>query len=127
MENFPAVGTVVCGCDEDAACSYHAGMLYGKEHYGPVIDDAAVNAHVADPFRTILDGMMAEARTSPKMAQALDTLYGVDYLAQYVVERSQQRREIHELAKVSSRESFYEDGIRTYCDDCDEWHGDDHL
>lgn len=21
---FPAIGTVICGCDEDAACSYHA-------------------------------------------------------------------------------------------------------
>jgi hypothetical protein len=118
MFTIPPVGTVVCGCDEDSACAYHAGQLYAKE---------AANPHVAEPFRTILDDMMAEARTSPEMTQALDTLYGVDYLAQYAVERSQQRREIHELAKVSSRESFYEDGIRTYCNDCDEWHGDDHL
>jgi hypothetical protein len=39
MQNFPAVGTVVCGCDEDAACTYHAGMLYAKESYEPTFSD----------------------------------------------------------------------------------------
>lgn len=115
---IPSPGSALCGCDDDAACSYHAGQLYAKE---------APNAHVAEPFRSILDDMIIEARTNPMTAKAIDVLYGRDYLAEYVVERSQQRREMHELAKVSSRELYYEDGIRTYCDDCDEWHGDDHL
>ncbi len=89
---IPSPGSAICGCDDDAACSYHAGQLYAKE---------APNAHVAEPFR--------------------------DALAELIIERSQHRREIHELAKVRSWESLYEDGIRTYCDDCDEWHGDSHL
>ena len=28
MTPFPSLGTVVCGCDDDAACSYHAQLLY---------------------------------------------------------------------------------------------------
>ena len=126
MENFPAVGTVVCGCDEDAACRYHAGMLYGKESYAPVLADTA-NAHVAPVFRDLLAEMIIEARTNPTTAKAIDVLYGREYAQEYMEQHYNDFRDVERLAKVDPRESFYEDGIRTYCDDCDEWHGDDHL
>jgi len=28
LTDFPAPGTVICGCDDDAACSFHAAALY---------------------------------------------------------------------------------------------------
>ena len=28
--NFPAPGSTICGCDEDAACSFHAQSLYPR-------------------------------------------------------------------------------------------------
>ena len=95
MENFPPVGTVVCGCDDDAACSYHAGILYAKE---------TPNSHVSPIFRTILDDMIAEAQTRPEMQMALDALYGQDYLREYA--NRQVEQEIQRLAKVDAREVY---------------------
>jgi hypothetical protein len=101
MTNFPPVGTVVCGCDEDAACSYHAGIMYAKE---------PANAHVAQPFRSILDEMIAEAQTNNEMAQALDALYGIDFITEYNAKKVQEAREIERLAKVDSREVYCDRG-----------------
>lgn len=120
MENFPAVGTVVCGCDEDAACRYHAGMLYPKE---------APNAHVAPVFRDILAEMIIEARTNPATAKAIDVLYGREYAQEYMEQHYNDFAyngdpDMKRLAKVDPREVYSEDGIRTYCDDCNDWHGD---
>jgi hypothetical protein len=46
--NFPAPGTTVCGCDEDAACNYHAPMLYD-------IPTPAVDTAAQDEQRQFLD------------------------------------------------------------------------
>jgi hypothetical protein len=113
MENFPPVGTVVCGCDEDAACRYHAGMLYGKEHYAPVLADTA-NAHVAPVFRDILAEMIIEARTNPMTAKAIDVLYGREYAQEYMEQHYNDFAysgdpDVERLAKVDPREVYNDD------------------
>ena len=116
MTNFPPVGTVVCGCDDDAACTYHAEMFYGKsitvQRVCEIMDnaDAMRNRHVAPNFRTILDDMIAEAKTSPAMAQAIDTLYGQDYLNEYTERHYTNVRDVERLAKVDSREVYCDRG-----------------
>ena len=109
MENFPPVGTVVCGCDEDAACSYHAGMMYGKESYAPVFSGTE-NKHVAAPFRDILAEMIIEARTNPTMAQAIDALYGQEYAQEYMERHYTDFRDVERLAKVDPREVYCDRG-----------------
>jgi hypothetical protein len=99
MSNFPPVGSVVCGCDEDSACTFHAEMIYQRGFQG-VLD--AMMKQAADLYKASpLDGMIEDAKTDPEMAQALDALYGPDFLAE---------REIKRLAKVDPREVYCDRG-----------------
>ena len=41
--NFPAPGSTICGCDDDAACSFHAPLLYDIP--APAQDTAAQADH----------------------------------------------------------------------------------
>jgi hypothetical protein len=93
---FPAPGTIICACDEDAACAFHAAALYGEQ---PVtvdtadterrsFEDASADFYIPgwtpddvdtrEHDRKILADMTAEAHDNPDMAHALRTLYGDD-------------------------------------------------
>lgn len=93
---FPYPGTVVCGCDDDAACSYHAAALYPRPDTTDTEGEYQRHAFLAatadfyipgwtpededsrEHDRKILDDMRAEAHDNPDMAHALRTLYGED-------------------------------------------------
>ena len=96
MTDFPAPGTVICGCDEDAACSFHAAALYDVQ---PVtvdtadterrsFEDASADFYIPgwtpedvderEHDRKILADMTAEAHDNPDMARALLSLYPDD-------------------------------------------------
>ena len=49
MANFPPVGSVVCGCDEDSACTFHAEMIYQRGFQG-VLD--AMMKQAADLYKS---------------------------------------------------------------------------
>lgn len=93
---FPAPGTTVCACDDDAACAFHAASLYGNAPV-PVdtadterrtFEDASADFHIPgwtpedadtrEHDRKILADMTAEAHDNPDMAHALLTLYPDD-------------------------------------------------
>ena len=95
MTNFPAPGTVICGCDEDAACSFHAAALYTPptpvdtaDTERRTFEDASADFYIPgwtpededsrEHDRKILADMTAEAHDNPDMAHALRTLYGDD-------------------------------------------------
>jgi len=99
LTDFPAPGTVICGCDDDAACSFHAAALYTPPT--PVdtacdarraFEDAAADFYIAgwtppeidsrEHDRKILADMAAEAHDNPDMARALLTLYPDDAFTQ---------------------------------------------
>lgn len=93
---FPAPGTTVCACDEDAACTFHAPALYGVQPT-PVdtaddarrtFEDASADFYIPgwtpedvdtrEHDRKILADMASEAHDNPDMARAMLALYPDD-------------------------------------------------
>lgn len=79
---FPAPGTEICGCDDDAACSFHAEQLYKR---------------MQEPDINPLQMMLAESRTNKAMRQAVLALYGEEVFPD---------DELRRLAKMDSREVY---------------------
>lgn len=80
---IPYPGTTVCGCDEDAACSFHAASLYTRptEQSEPPTDDRDWTPEDEDDMehdRKIVDDMREEAQSNPDMALALRMLFSDD-------------------------------------------------
>lgn len=90
---FPAPGTIICACDEDAACAFHAAALYTPPVPVDTADDARRtfedasadfyipgwtpdDADTREHDRKILDDMIVEATNGdPAMARVLLALY----------------------------------------------------
>lgn len=78
----PYPGTEICGCDDDALCSFHADELNER-----------MKEQDVSPFAM----MQAEARTNKAMRDAVVALYGVDFITD---------PEVRRLAKLDAREVY---------------------
>lgn len=78
----PYPGTEICGCDDDALCSFHADELVNR-----------MKERDISPFAMMQD----EARTNKAMRDALIALYGVDLITD---------PEVRRLAKLDAREVY---------------------
>ena len=98
---IPHPGTTVCGCDEDAACSYHAEALYPRpdtadkagEAAHRTFLDATADFHIPgwtpadederEHDRKIIGDMIEEADADPTIRRAMLALYGEEVFERY--------------------------------------------
>jgi hypothetical protein len=98
---IPNPGTTICGCDEDAACSYHAAALYPRpdttdtegEYQRHAFLAATADFHIPgwtpededtrEHDRKIVADMIAEADADPTIRRAMLALYGEEVFERY--------------------------------------------
>ncbi len=98
---IPFPGTTICGCDDDAACQFHAEALYARpdttdtegeyqrhaflaataDFYIPGWTPADEDAREHD--RKIVADMIAEADADPTIRRAMLALYGEEVFERY--------------------------------------------
>ena len=100
-DTIPFPGTTICGCDDDAACSYHAEALYPRpdtadkagEAAHRTFLDATADFHIPgwtpvdedsrEHDRKILGDMIEEANADPAIRRMMLTLYPDDIFDRY--------------------------------------------
>jgi len=98
---IPHPGTEICGCDEDAACSFHAAALYDRpdtrdkdaEAAHRTFLDATADFHIPgwtpededsrEHDRKIIGDMIEEANADPAIRCMMLTLYPDDIFDRY--------------------------------------------
>lgn len=98
---IPFPGTTICGCDEDAACQFHAEALYARpdttdteaEYQRHAFLDATADFYIPgwtpededtrEHDRKIVADMIAEADADPTIRRAMLALYGEEVFERY--------------------------------------------